>query len=403
MALRLRSMVTFCGAAAILSGTGLAGAGGHVDFTGARAPRVTGARRAQRTAVCWPSSPPVGRNRFAFRFGQASSTPFWLQRLRVGTPIASASLARLTPKSGGTGHERLSIVVGFWTGTAGAAGLVMLGGLGAPARAAGPLTVGVLIPGSKSDKGWMESGYDGREGGREEARRQDRRQVHREREVRRHGAGAGEAGRQERSGDRRRRPDPGVGLQGGAALPQGEIRDRRRQRRSQEARQRRGLRRAPGRDRLRRRRGGRHAVQDRRRVLCRRPRDPGDQERRHRVRQRRASSSIPRSSISRAIPATSTTSPRPRKRPWPRSRRAPTSTTTSSISACAAWNRRRARRARTSSAAIPIAAAPIRSTSPTRSPASASRSSTPSSRSWPAPGSPSSSRSAWRWVRNPPT
>ncbi len=49
----------------------------------------------------------------------------------------------------------------FLTGTAGAAGLVMLGGLAVPARAAGPLTVGVLIPGSKSDKGWMESGYDG--------------------------------------------------------------------------------------------------------------------------------------------------------------------------------------------------------------------------------------------------
>jgi len=29
------------------------------------------------------------------------------------------------------------------------------------ADAAGPLKVGVLIPGSKSDKGWMESGYDG--------------------------------------------------------------------------------------------------------------------------------------------------------------------------------------------------------------------------------------------------
>ncbi len=29
------------------------------------------------------------------------------------------------------------------------------------ARAADPLKVGVLIPGSKSDKGWMESGYDG--------------------------------------------------------------------------------------------------------------------------------------------------------------------------------------------------------------------------------------------------
>jgi basic membrane protein A len=29
------------------------------------------------------------------------------------------------------------------------------------AQAADPITVGVLIPGSKSDKGWMESGYDG--------------------------------------------------------------------------------------------------------------------------------------------------------------------------------------------------------------------------------------------------
>jgi basic membrane protein A and related proteins len=28
-------------------------------------------------------------------------------------------------------------------------------------RAASPATVGILIPGSKSDKGWMESGYDG--------------------------------------------------------------------------------------------------------------------------------------------------------------------------------------------------------------------------------------------------
>lgn len=28
-------------------------------------------------------------------------------------------------------------------------------------RAASPVTIGILIPGSKSDKGWMESGYDG--------------------------------------------------------------------------------------------------------------------------------------------------------------------------------------------------------------------------------------------------
>ena len=29
------------------------------------------------------------------------------------------------------------------------------------AYAADPIKVGILIPGSKSDKGWMESGYDG--------------------------------------------------------------------------------------------------------------------------------------------------------------------------------------------------------------------------------------------------
>lgn len=29
------------------------------------------------------------------------------------------------------------------------------------AHAADPLAVGVLLPGSRSDKGWMESGYDG--------------------------------------------------------------------------------------------------------------------------------------------------------------------------------------------------------------------------------------------------
>lgn len=36
-----------------------------------------------------------------------------------------------------------------------------LGLLGSASFAAGPLKVGVLIPGSTSDKGWMESGYDG--------------------------------------------------------------------------------------------------------------------------------------------------------------------------------------------------------------------------------------------------
>ena len=43
-----------------------------------------------------------------------------------------------------------------------AAGLLVSFATGArDARAADPLKVGVLIPGSKTDKGWMESGYDG--------------------------------------------------------------------------------------------------------------------------------------------------------------------------------------------------------------------------------------------------
>ncbi len=45
-----------------------------------------------------------------------------------------------------------------------AAGLLVLAGVAAgpgPALAADPVKVGILIPGSKSDKGWMESGYDG--------------------------------------------------------------------------------------------------------------------------------------------------------------------------------------------------------------------------------------------------
>lgn len=45
-----------------------------------------------------------------------------------------------------------------------AAGLVALAGVAAgpgTLLAADPVKVGILIPGSKSDKGWMESGYDG--------------------------------------------------------------------------------------------------------------------------------------------------------------------------------------------------------------------------------------------------
>lgn len=42
-----------------------------------------------------------------------------------------------------------------------AALLLSAGSLAPLAQAADPLAVGILIPGSKSDKGWMESGYDG--------------------------------------------------------------------------------------------------------------------------------------------------------------------------------------------------------------------------------------------------
>ncbi|HMC94247.1 MAG TPA: BMP family protein [Polyangia bacterium] len=41
------------------------------------------------------------------------------------------------------------------------AGLAAYEGRERVAAAAGPVKIGVLIPGSKSDKGWMESGYDG--------------------------------------------------------------------------------------------------------------------------------------------------------------------------------------------------------------------------------------------------
>lgn len=46
---------------------------------------------------------------------------------------------------------------------AGASAVLILcaGALAPKVQAADPLAVGILIPGSKSDKGWMESGYDG--------------------------------------------------------------------------------------------------------------------------------------------------------------------------------------------------------------------------------------------------
>ena len=51
------------------------------------------------------------------------------------------------------------------------------------AQAADPLAVGVLLPGSTSDKGWMESGYDGLTAVQKEARQQDQGADDREREA----------------------------------------------------------------------------------------------------------------------------------------------------------------------------------------------------------------------------
>ena len=107
---------------------------------------------------------------------------------------------------------------GFLAGTAGAAGLVMLGGLAAPARAQGsPLNVGVLIPGSKSDKGWMESGYDGMKaaekklGGKVEVKFIENVKFGDMEQVLVTLAGKNELVH------RHRRPDPGLGVQGGAS------------------------------------------------------------------------------------------------------------------------------------------------------------------------------------------
>ena len=215
-----------------------------------------------------------------------------------------------------------------------------------------------------------------------------------------------DAGQQERAGDRRRRPDPGVGaarwrkrfpkvkfsIIGGNARPRSPTNVARLRRASQAE-----IAFVAGAAAAMLSKTGAVSYVGGLEI-------PADRQRRQRVRQRRQVRSTRRSSTSRTTPATSTTSPSPRRRRWPPSPRAPTSTTTSSTSACAAWSRRPARRARTSSAATPTAAAPTRSTSPTaitgvgyqvrvRHRAGGR----------PAPGSRSSSRSAWRWARRPPT
>jgi len=158
--------------------------------------------------------------------------------------------------------------------------------------------------------------------------------------------GARGAGRQERAGDRRRRPRPRPRYSRWAPrFPQGEVRHHRRQCRSQEARQCLGLRRAPGRDRLCGRCGGR--------PCCRRPGGvsyvggPGD------FRQSRnagiefgngAPLHQSQDQVCReTTPAISTTSPRPKEadlgRDRPRGADGPLPHPQSR--ACAAWSRRR--------------------------------------------------------------
>ena len=90
-------------------------------------------------------------------------------------------------------------------------------------------TVGVLIPGSKSDKGWMESGYDGMVAS--ERKYGDKIKVQMIENINyadMEQALINLAG-QQRAGHRRRRPDPGGGPQGRAALSEGQILHRRRQ------------------------------------------------------------------------------------------------------------------------------------------------------------------------------
>ncbi len=158
--------------------------------------------------------------------------------------------------------------------------------LSANAAHADPLKVGILIPGSKSDKGWMEVILRWADSRPEEVWRQDPGADDREHQLRRYGSGADQSREQEHARDRRRWPDPGFRLQDRKAVPEGAVLDRRRQRRRERA-ERRGLRRQAGRNRLCRGGGSGDAVEDRRPQLCRRPRNPLDRQCRQGIRQRR--------------------------------------------------------------------------------------------------------------------
>ena len=205
---------------------------------------------------------------------------------------------------------------------------------------------------------------------------------------------------QEQAGHRRRRPDPGRADEDRQALPEGEVRDRRRQ-------SRRGRRTSPAttckQAEIAFVAGAAAAMLSKNGAvsyvggleippIVNAGKEFGTARNR----------SIRRSRFSTITPATSTTSPSPRRRRWRRSPRAPTSTTTSSTSACAAWSRRPRRRARTSSAATPTAAAPTRFTSPTRITGVGYLVEYAIDGGQRAPGSPATSRSAWRWARTRP-
>jgi basic membrane protein A len=90
-----------------------------------------------------------GRNRLSAFAGRSHAASL-MGRVRevAGLPPAPASAARATRRT------LLRSAAAFLAA-------LTLSSFALDALAADPLRVGVLIPGSKSDKGWMESGYDG--------------------------------------------------------------------------------------------------------------------------------------------------------------------------------------------------------------------------------------------------
>ena len=86
------------------------------------------------------------------------------------------------------------------------------------AMAADPLAIGVLIPGSKTDKGWMESGYDGVVAAQKEFGAKLKVQIIENINYADMEQALTEPRDEEQAGDRRRRPDAGRGDEGREAL-----------------------------------------------------------------------------------------------------------------------------------------------------------------------------------------